>query len=154
MRSIIFLFVTVLILQTDLKAQHISHPTVDSLMTRWVEIYNSDDADALSTYYADNVVVASDTLASTVQGKAAAIAGSHKRMQVTQDLKVHPLYSYLEDGVAYQIGRWAITDPSGRLTGAHSFIWHKIEGKWKLRYAYYIHDPVARIKEFKKMLNH
>lgn len=153
MRTIIFLFITFTLIQTDLRAQQISHPTVDSLMTRWVEIYNSDDADALGTYYAEDIVVASDTLASTVQGKSAAIEGSSKRMQVTKNLKVHPLYSYLEGYVAYQIGRWTITDPSGKLTGVHNFIWHKIDGNWKLRYAYYLHDPVGRIEEFKKMLN-
>ena len=117
-------------------------------MERWVEIWNTRDADALEDFYASGAVSASDVFGWTQVGREENLEGTRSRMLVTEGLRVQPIYSYASDSTAYQVGPWAIRDPEGWSTGSHIFIFTRTDRGWKLRSAYYVHDPEARLEEF------
>jgi ketosteroid isomerase-like protein len=122
----------------------------DSLMKQWVKIYNTDDADALEEFYAEDVSTSSDGRAGVTVGRKAVLAGSIKQMARTKNLEVEALYSYEEGNRAYHMGRFIIEVEGKPTTGAYVFFFRKESPatNWQLHFAYYIHDPAARLEEF------
>lgn len=136
-------------LAPELPAQTPRSNVADSLMERWVQIYNGDDVEALREFYAEDVVTVNDAGGTAAEGREAVLAGSRARMAETHGLDIQPLYSYEEDDLAYHVGRWVIHAPNGWVTGTHTFIFQRTpDGPWKLKSTYYTHDPVARLDEF------
>lgn len=129
-------------------AQAQDRTVADSLMDRWVEIWNAEDVDALRDFYHEDVVSADDVFGWTEVGIDENVIGTENRMQITEGLRIQRIYSYESDDKAYQIGRWTLRDQEGWSTGSHVFIFFRTADGWKLRSAYYVHDPKALMEEF------
>ena len=63
----------------------------DSLMQRWVEIYNADDVEALRELLAENVVMMDDTLGTTGEGRDPLIPEYARVMAALSSLQIRPL---------------------------------------------------------------
>jgi len=131
-------------------AQTARSTVADSLMQRWVEIFTANDAEALRTFFAEDVVMMDDALGTTGEGRDALVPVFEDGMAVTDSLQIRPFYSYDEGDHAYQVGRWLIYGPGDNWrTGTYTFIFSReAGGHWELQSHYYTHDPVARLAEF------
>lgn len=132
-------------------AQTARSAVADSLMQRWVEIWNARDADAMRDLFAADVVMMDDALGTTGEGRDTLMPGYVSAMAETHSLQVRPFYSYDEGGHAYHVGRWIIYGPESWRTGTYTFIFDREpDGEWELQSTYYTHDPVARLEEFRR----
>lgn len=149
MRFLTLLVLLVLFSQPSI-AQTPSSTVADSLMDKWVHIWNSDDAQALKSFYSDDVASSADGSHSMLKGKEAVLNDSINKMEQTDGLEVYALYSYQENGEAYHIGRFTINVKGNPTTGSYTFFFRKDStDHWQLRYTYFVHDPVNKLEEFK-----
>ena len=126
------------------QAQTLEHSVgstiADSLMVEWTRMWNSDDLDAISDLYANDVVLHADTSSQGLIGKPSVLNATSVRMEETGALKIEPDHSFQRGDISYQTGRFLIN----RETGAYSFIFHhKVDRGWKLKYTYYLHDKLV-----------
>ena len=111
----------------------------DSLMEAWVQMWETDDVEAVAALYADDVVIQTDTFATGLRGHAAVLEVTAQRMAEVGPLVIHPDHSFQRGDMAYQTGRFLINGE----TGAYTFIFQREDDRvWRLRYTYYLHDKL------------
>lgn len=133
------LFALSLLAQSNvLHAQEVESTVADQLMAQWVEMWRTDDVEAVRHLYAEDVVLHADTFAGGVVGIEAVMDATEQRMRVAGPLQISPLDSFQGGDLSYQVGRFSIDEA----TGSYTFIFaRRSDGEWKLRYTYYLHDP-------------
>lgn len=153
MRSIFTLLALLVLIPTraPVLAQTLEHSTggtvADSLMKAWVQMWETDDVDAVAELYADDVVIHTDTFATGLQGKHDVLEVTARRMAQVGPLVIEPDHSFQQGDIAYQTGRFLINGE----TGAYSFVFvRQKEGTWKLRYTYYLHDKLAGARPYRR----
>lgn len=138
MKSTLLSLLFVLLCTTSTFAQQpaMPAPLVDELMGRFATAWNTDDADALRSLLADDVVL----LGSNQAGAAAVIDGWARQQMAAQDdpLVIAPLHSAIHGNMAHQMGLWRI----GAVEGIHTFIWNRGgDGAWRIAKIFIQNQP-------------
>lgn len=121
-----------------LHAQTFERTIADELMEQWVEMWRTDDVEAVRRLYADDVVLHADTFPTGPVGIEAVMEATERRMKAAGPLQIFPLDSFQRGDLSCQVGRFLIDE----VTGSYTFIFaRQADNQWKLRYTYYLHDP-------------
>lgn len=109
----------------------------DSLMSRFVSVWNSDDYDALPDLFAADVVYL-DANNQHVVGRDSFAIALRGAMENTRQMAITPVRSGGSGDRAYHIGRWTLDGgarPAHR--GVHSFIFQREgDGQWRIATAH------------------
>ncbi|MDN5864800.1 MAG: nuclear transport factor 2 family protein [Gammaproteobacteria bacterium] len=117
--------------QTALAEADNSDSMPQNLMEQFVEAWNSNNVQAVSSMFAENAVYIGK--GHITRGHEAIQEWLHGAMEITHSLEIDPELSGSSGDVAYQIGSFSTAYWEGTVSGSYAVIFERnSDGKWKI----------------------